>query len=155
MGRHRRWILAGLVLAAGALAGPVASASASSSSIKAAVVSYEGRILVAEGKVVSAVGTYKTDHVAEPVLSAIGNSVTVLSGLRAKVARQPAARTRVKKAKRLIVRGLTSIIASYEKLKTAFAEKGSDPEAAVAEANQAEAVVKAGRKQLLAGLKML
>ncbi len=150
---HRRILITGLVL--GALAGPVAGASASAGSIKAAVRSYSSRIDVAEGDVLTAIGTYKTSHVAAPVEEAIAKSETVLSGLRAKVARQPAARPRVKKARSLIVKGLGTLIFSYGKLKTAYSLDASNTEAAKAEATKALAAVKAGRKELLTGVKLL
>ena len=42
----------------GALAGPVAGASASDASIKSVIKSYDSKILVAEGHVVTALGEY-------------------------------------------------------------------------------------------------
>jgi hypothetical protein len=155
MRQPRIWVIAGLLVVAGALAGPVAGASASAKSIKAAIKSYNSRVLVAEGHVLSAAGTYETDHVAAPVETAITESSVVIAGLRAAVARQSARKPKVKKAKRLIVRGLGVLIVAYGELKTAFSEKAAEPEAAKVVAAAAEVQVAAGRKQLLAGLKLL
>ncbi len=90
-----------------------------------------------------------------PVEEAITKSITVIGELRTKVAHQPAGRPKVKKARTLIVKGLGTVMASYEKLKSAFSLKGSDPEAAQAEATKALSAVKAARKELVAGLKLL
>jgi hypothetical protein len=134
---------------------PVAGASASEASIKAAIVSYNLKIVAAEGKVASALEEYEQTKDPTNVESAIAASVTVLKGLRGKVAHQPAGRTRVKKAKRKIEQGLESVIVAYEGLSGAFAEKGTSPEAASADAAKAIAAAKTGRKELLAGVKLL
>lgn len=155
MRQPRAWVIAGLLLAIGVLAGPVAGASASDASIKAAFKKYNPKIDIAEGHVLAAVGTYETSHIAAPVETAISESVAVLAGLRADVARQSAGKPRVKKAKQLIVKGLSELISAYGKLKTAFAEKAAEPEAAKIEAAAAVVQTTAGRKQLLAGAKLL
>jgi N-acetylglutamate synthase/N-acetylornithine aminotransferase len=74
--------------------GSVASASASSASIKAAIESYGSKIDVAEGRVLTAVGEYKTTKNPSGVQSAIGESVAVLSALRSKVQHQAAGQAR-------------------------------------------------------------
>jgi hypothetical protein len=155
MRQPRAWVIAGLLIASGALAGPVAGASASDASIKAAFKKYNPKVDIAEGRVLSAAGVYETDHVAAPVETAITESATVLAGLRADVARQSAGRPRVKKAKRLIVKGLGVLISAYGKLKLAYSEKATEPEAAKIEATASVAQVTAGRKQLLAGANLL
>ena len=154
--RHpRAWVIAGLLIASAALAGPVVGASASDASIRAAFKKYSPKINIAEGHVLSAAGAYETDHVAAPVEMAISESVDVLKGLRGDVARQSAGRPRVRKAKRLIIKGLGGVISAYGKLKTSFAEKETEPEAAKIEASAALKQVAAGRKQLIAGTKLL
>jgi hypothetical protein len=130
--------------------GPVSGASASSASIKAAFKSYSGKIDVAEGHVVTAIGEYKTSKNAVPVQTAISESITVLGGLKSKVAAQPAGKPKVKKAKRKIEAGLQAVIVSYGLLSTAIGEDASNPEAA-----KAEAAVKKGRVELLEGVKLL
>jgi hypothetical protein len=82
MTHPRRYLLACcLTTFAVALAGPVAGASASRASIKAALKSYSGRIAVVEGHTLTAVGEYKSTHNAAPVEEAITKSVGVLSAL--------------------------------------------------------------------------
>jgi hypothetical protein len=155
MRQPRTWVITGVLVAAGALGGPVAGAAASAKSIKAVIKSYNSKIDVAEGHVLTALGTYETDHVAAPLETAITESVAVLNALRAKVAHQPAAKPKVRKARTLIVKGLGELIASYGNLKTAFSEKATEPEAAKVAATAALVEVAAGRKRLLAGVKLL
>jgi hypothetical protein len=134
---------------------PVASASASGASIKSAIKSYNSKILVAEGHVVSALGEYKQTKNPAGVQAALSESITVISALKSKVAHQSAGRPRVKKAKLKIEKGLEAIIVSYQKLATAYGEKTANPEAAIAEGTKALAAVKVGRKELLEGVKLL
>jgi hypothetical protein len=85
----------------------------------------------------------------------IGESIAVLSGLRARVAAQPAARPRVRKARRLIVAGLASIVSGYRELTSAFEETASDPEAAKTAAEASLHAAASGRAQLQAGVRLL
>jgi hypothetical protein len=135
--------------------GPVASASASAGSIKAAIESYTPKILVAEGRVVTAVGEYKTSNDPTGVEKAIGESVAVLGALEAKVAHQSAGAPRVKLAKKKVVKGLQAVIVGYNDLSSAYAEKASSSEAATADATTAVALVKKGQKRLSEGVKLL
>ena len=144
--------LAALVVMA---VGPVTGAWASKASIKGALKSYDGKIAVAEGHTLTALGEYKTTKNAAPVEEAISQSVTVLSALRTKIESQSAGTPKVKAAKSKLVKGLEAIILSYGKLKAAFADKASSPEAAQAEATKALAAVKIGRKQLNEAAKLL
>ena len=137
------------------LMGPVAGASASSASIKAAIRSYNSKILVAEGHVVTALGEYKTSKNPAGVQTALGASISVIRSLKDKIALQSAGRPRVKRAKAKIEKGLQAVIASYQGLDNAFGEKSVNPEEAKAEATKALAAVKKGRKELLEGAKLL
>jgi len=138
-----------------ALLGPAAGASASRASIKAAIRSYSGKILIAEGHVVSALGEYKTTKQPAAAETALGESVNVLKALRAKVAAQPASKPRVKEAKTKILEGLHAVIVSYTSLATALDEKASDPTAATAEAEKFLAAAKKGIKELRQGTLLL
>ncbi len=138
--------------------GPVATASASSKSIKAAIVSYSPKIDIAEGDVAKAVGEYEES--AEPqnpagVEAAIANSITVLSALKATVAHQSARKPRVRKGKRKIEKGLQALIGAYGDLSIAYEEKATNREAANIEAHKADALAKQGRKELAAGVELL
>lgn len=137
------------------LAGPVSGASASKASIKAALKSYDGKIDVAEGNTLTAIGEYKTTKNATPVEEAITASVTVLSALRTKISHQSAGPPKVKAAKSKLVKGLEAVIVSYGKLKTAFSLQASNPQAAQAEVTKALAAVKSGRKKLNEAAKLL
>ncbi|GEM_PF-1757898 len=157
---HRRLAcIAGcLVTLCGAIMGPVATASASSKSIKAVIVSYNPKIDIAEGHIVTAVGEYEAS--ADPkdpagVQAAISGSVAVLSSLKAKVAQQSAGAPRVKKAKTKVEKGLEGVIVGYRDLSTAYGEKATSQIAATIEANRAEVLVNEGRKKLLEGVKLL
>jgi hypothetical protein len=146
-----------LVLAALAIvvAGPIASASASKASIHAVIAKAGPKILEVEGHVLTAEGEYNTTHDPAPVEAAIDKSVAVLSALRQRVAAQSAAAPRVKAGKRNVVAGLEGIIVGYGHLKTAFADKATNPEAATTEAKAAVTAVGAGKKRLQQGIKQL
>jgi hypothetical protein len=139
----------------GLAAAQAVPASASESSIKAAIRSYNSKLLEAEGHVVSALGEYKQSKQPAGVQSALQGSVTVISALRSKIAAQSAGRPRVKRAKLKIEKGLGAVIVAYRGLETAYGEKGASPEAAEAEAAKALVAVKRGRKELLEGVKLL
>ena len=138
--------------------GPVATSSASSKSIKTVIRSYNGKVEVAEGKVVTAAGSYEESSAPKnpaPVEAAISESVAVLSSLRAKVALQSAHAPTVKKARAKIEKGIGEVIVGYGYLSSAFAEKATDPQAATAEAKKSVALAEEGRRNLLAGVKLL
>lgn len=143
-----------LVLAC-CLAGPVSGASASAGSIKQALKSYNSRVLVSEGHVVSALGTFEENHVAAPVVAAINESVVVLKSLRAKIERQSAAATRVKEAKTLIIKGIGSVIAAYTRLDSAFSETTVNPEAAKVEVEKSDTDIRRAHAELKKGSKLL
>jgi hypothetical protein len=151
----RSGIVAGLVVTALALSGPISSAAASAAGIKHAFSRYAGRILVSEGHVVEAIETYKTSHEADPVVKAIEESQAVLGELRTKVEHQGAPGARVRRAKREIVAGLGGIISAYGRLSTAFSEQAGNPEGAKAEAAVAEEGVKKAQKELRAGVRLI
>jgi hypothetical protein len=138
--------------------GPVASASASSRSIKLVIRGYNGRVEVAEGHVETTAGDYEQSSDPKdpaPVEAAIGESIAVLGALKAKVALQSANAPRVKRAKAKIEKGIGEVIVGYGYLSSAFAEKATDPQAATAEAKKSVALAEEGRRNLLAGVKLL
>lgn len=143
------------VLLCGALAGSVAGASASDASIKSVIKSFNSKILVAEGHVVSAIGEYKKSGDPTGVKSAIDKSIAVLNSLKAKVAVQSAPSGRVKKGKTKLVKGLAAVVNAYKKLSIAFGEKKVSPAAAKAEAVKAVSAVKKGRIELREAVKLL
>ncbi len=143
------------IAAACLLAGPVSGASASRASIKAVLRSYSAKIEIVEGKVVTAIGEYKTSHNPAPVDEAITNSITVISAVRTKIEHQSASAPRVKTAKQKLVKGLGGIIAAYEKLKTAYSVKAASPAAAEAEGEKALVALKAGTKELREAARLL
>jgi hypothetical protein len=143
------------VIVSGTLIGPLAGASASDASIKAVIKSFNSKILVAEGHVVTAIGEYKKSGEAGGVKTAIGKSVSVLSALKSKIAAQSASTPKVKAGKAKFDKGLQSVITAYRHLSTAFGEKKASPAAATAEAKVAIEAVNRGRKQLREAVKLL
>ncbi len=135
--------------------GPVAGASASSKSIKAAIVGYGSKIEASEEAVSKAVEEFKTSSDPTGVEAALGEASAVLGALQSKVAHQSARTLRVKRAKAKIVKGLHLIIAGYRVLSKAYEEKATNQEAANADAAHSVAVVKSGKKELDAGVKLL
>ena len=138
-----------------AVACPVTGASASKGSIRAAIAKAGPKILEVEGRVLTAEGEYNSTHDPAPVEAAIDKSVAVLSALRHRVAAQSASAPRVKAAKRNVVAGLEGVIVGYGHLKTAFADKATNPEAATTEAKAAVTAVGSGKKRLQQGIKQL
>ena len=147
--------IACLAVLGGVLGGPVGAASASDASIKAVMQSYESKILVAEGQVVTALGEYKTSKAPTGVEDAIANSSEIFRSLKAAIAAQPAVSRRVKRGKAKIETGLGSIILGYRQLNVSFAELMTRPVHANAEAKKALATVKKGGKELTEGARLL
>jgi len=147
--------IACLAVLGGVLGGPLGAASASDASIKAVMKSYEAKILVAEGQVVTAVGEYKTTAVPTGVEAAIANSSEIFRSLKAAIAAQPAVSARVKRGKAKIETGLGSIILGYRQLSVSFAELKTRPVHAKAEAKKALTTVKKGTNELTEGAKLL
>ncbi len=139
----------------GVLGGPVGAASASDASIQAVMKSYESKILVAEGQVVTALGEYKMSGVPTGVEAAVVNSSETLRSLKAAIAAQPAVSARVKRGKAKVETGLGSVILGYRQLDVSFAERQSRPVHANAEAKKALRTVKKGSKELKEGAKLL
>jgi hypothetical protein len=137
------------------LAGPITVASASGASIRAAIQSYNSKVLVAEGHLLSAIGKYKKHGDPVPVRVALDRSIAVLSSLKAKIASQSASSPRVKKGKAKFEQGLRSVIVAYRHLKRAFGEKQSSPQTAKAQAAKALRAVKKGQAQIKEGARLL
>jgi hypothetical protein len=143
-----------LVLFACALVAPT-GASASRASIRATLKKDLPTILKVEGHVLSAEGEYASSHNPAGVEAAIEKSVAALGALRHRVAAQSASKPKVRTARAKIVKGLAGIILGYGHLKTAFADKVSDPATAKSEAASALAAVKTGKRELSEGVKLL
>jgi hypothetical protein len=144
-----------VLLCSALTAGFAASASASDASIKTVLKSFNSKVLVAEGHVVTAIGEYKKSGNPTAVRSAIAKSIVVLDSLKAKVASQSASSGRVKAGKAKLVKGLASVVSAYKKLSIAFGEKKVSPAAAKAEAVKAVTAVKKGRTELREAVKLL
>lgn len=140
---------------AGALLGAVSGASASDASIKAVIKSYDSKILVAEGHVITAIGEFKKSGNPSGVQAAITKSTGVLQALKSAIASQSASSPRVKQGKTKLEQGLKTVIAAYQHLKTAFGEKHASPQNAKAEAKKALVAVKKGSLELREGAKLL
>lgn len=139
----------------GVLAAPVSGASASDASIRSLIKSYNPKLIVAEGHLISAIGEYKTSRNPAPVVSALDRSITLLRSLRTSIAGQTAFSNSVKEGKAKLVKGLESVIVAYGKLKIAIGEKAGSPTAADENAAKADVAVKRGRKELEEGLILL
>jgi hypothetical protein len=151
----RRGNLVAAIALAVSLAGPVAGAQASAKGIKHALRAYSGKVLTAEGQVVSAEGEYQSTKNPAPVLAAIDGSVKVLGELRSAVEHQSASKPKIKQAKHLVIAGLSGVIGAYARLKTAFSEKSVDEATAKAEATKALLATKAAKKDLKKAAELL
>jgi hypothetical protein len=137
------------------LGGSIASAGASDASIKSVIKSYDSKILVAEGHVVTALGQYKKDGNASGVTSAIGKSIVVLRSLKTAIGTQTASSPKVKTGKAKFEQGLQGVIFAYQHLKTAFGEKKVSPQAAKAQAKKALKSIKKASAELKEGAKLI
>lgn len=133
----------------------VANAPGSAGSIKSLIAGYNGKLIASEGKLLTAIGGYKSTQDPAPVLTALDNAIGVLRSLKSKIAKQAATAARVKKGKADLEKGLQAVIVAYEHLKSAFSEKAGSPSAAKEDAQKADTAVKKGRAELTAGLKLL
>jgi hypothetical protein len=144
-----------VVVLTAAMAAAAASAPASAGSIKSLVRSYDGKIINSEGKLLTAIGDYKSTQNAAPVLTALNNAIGVLRSLKSKIAKQSATAARVKKGKADLEKGLQAVIVAYEHLKSAFREKAASPSEAREDGEKADTAVRKGRTDLAEGLKLL
>jgi hypothetical protein len=138
-----------------AFMGQVASSSASDASIKRVIKSYNSKILVAEGHVVSAIGEYKHSGNPKKVQTALAQSIVVLGSLKSAIAKQSASSPKIKEAKTKIEKGLHAVILAYRRLAKAVGEKHASPHAAKAEAKAALSAVKKGSIELHEGAQLL
>lgn len=143
-----------IVLGCG-LTGPTAMASASDASIKAVIKSYDSKILIAEGHLVTAIGEYKKSGTPAAVQKAIQKETGVLISLESKIESQSASSPRVKLGKAKFVKGLQKVVVAYRHLGKAFGEKKVSPQAAKTEAKKAVSTVKSARVELREGAKLL
>lgn len=144
------------VLAMGfALAVPVAGASASNATIETVIVSYNARILTAEGKILTATGEYDKSHNPSGVRSAIANSIATLKSLKSKLAAQSASTANGRKGKRKFEKGLQTVVVAYGHLSKAFGEKNVAPAAAKTDLKKALRGVKRGQTELREGARLL
>lgn len=141
--------------ALGALMGPVAGASASDASIKTVIKSYNAKILVSEGHVVTAIGEYKKSGNPHGVQAALSKAIAVLRSLKSAIADQPASSTKVRAGKAKVEQGLHTVILAYEHLQKAFGEKHTSPTNAKAQAKTALSAIRKGRLELHEGAKLL
>jgi hypothetical protein len=139
----------------GVLAGPVSGASASDASIKAAIKSYNSKLLIADGHLETALGKYKKNGNPSEVQTAFKKSIAVLSALESKIAGQKASSPRVKLGQAKFDKGLKSIVDAYEHLSKAIGEKQVSPTAAKAEAKKAASAIDKARVLLKEGAKLL
>jgi hypothetical protein len=134
---------------------PVTAASASDSSIKSALKSYNARILIDEGHFVTAVGEYKTSKNPSGVQAALKTCITSVRSLRLKIAAQSAGRRRVKAGKAKLETGLQAVITAYQRLDVAFGEHTFSPEAAKTEVAKAGIAIDKARTEMAEGVKLL
>jgi hypothetical protein len=144
-----------VAMVGGALGGPISGASASDASIKSVIKSYDSKILVAEGHVVTAIGQYKKNGNPSGVTVALGKSIVVLRSLKSAIGAQSVSSAKVKEGKIKFEKGLKGVIVAYQHLKTAFGEKSASPQAAKVQASKALKSIKAARGELQEGAKLL
>ncbi len=138
------------------LTGPATMASVSDASIKAVIKSYNSKVLIAEGHLVTAIvliaeghlvtaiGEYKKSGSPAKVQTAIQKETSVLLSLESKIKSQSASSPRVKLGKAKFVKGLQKVVVAYRHLGKAFGE-----------AKKAVSIIKNARVELREGAKLL
>jgi hypothetical protein len=137
------------------LVGPVGSVHASAASLRAVIKSSDPTITFDEGRVLTSFGTFESTGNPAPVRLAIAAEIKDLNALKFAIAAQRASSPRTKKGKSEFIAGIRSIVSAYRKLSKAFGETTVKPQAAKTEAQKAAVIVKKGRRQLKAAIKLL
>ena len=84
---HRRWLLSAIVVGA-MLAGPVAGAQASDSTVRATIDAYNTRVAKDEARIVDTAATYDKTRNATPLVNALHREVRDLRALKAQLGRE-------------------------------------------------------------------
>jgi hypothetical protein len=150
---RRSWALSAVTLCA-VLAGPIAGAQASNATIRAAVNTFNAKLLHDEARVLDGLGTYQSKHNATPLISALNHEVTDLHALQVKLAHQSASSVSGRKGKSDIDTGLGLIAKAYKALAVDVKASTTAPVSA-AKVNAAVKTDKKGRADLTAGAKLL
>jgi hypothetical protein len=153
--RYCKAAIVALCLATVGAGGQASTASASDASIKRAIKTYDPKILVAEGRALSAIAQYKKTGQPAGVEAALSKSIAVFRSLKAKISAQSAIAPKVKQGKLKLIKGLQAVIGAYQHLKTAFAIKTTNAAAAKEQAEKAAAAVRKGQAELREGLQLL
>jgi hypothetical protein len=150
----RRSKIAAAVAACAAIAGPVASAQASNETVAKTLRGDNARLIRDELRVANGLLSYKSHHRAGPAVAALRAEVADLNALVAKVKPESASTSRGATGKAEILKGLELISSSYSALAIDL-RNAHGKTVAVKKLKAAVAIDNAGRKDLVAGGKLL
>jgi hypothetical protein len=151
----RRGPLLSAIAAGAVLAGPVAGAQASDSSIRSTIDAYNARIARDEARIVSTANTYDHTRQPAPLVNALNHEVSDLHALRAKLARDSGSTPRGRRGRADVVKGLGFIAAGYTALARDVKAAGANKPVPSSQVNAARAADRRGHNLVVAGLKLL
>jgi len=151
----RRGPLLSAIATGAILAGPVAGAQASDSTIRSTIDAYNARIAKDEARILKAAATYDKTRQSTPLITALDHEVGDLRALKSRLARESGSSARGRKGKQDVVRGLGLIATGYSALaKDVHAASASKP-ITNGELNAARSADRKGHDLVVAGLKLL
>jgi hypothetical protein len=151
----RRCSALSLLASCAILAGPIVSAQASDTSIRATIVSWEGRIMQDENAVGQAVRGFVQDGQAAPVIMTMTREDRDLHTLIARLDAQSASTARGAQGKADVTGGLRLIATAYGDLAGDYRSMGTANPASPSKINATVSLDKQGRAKLKAGLRLL
>jgi len=151
----RRGPLLSSIAACAMLAGPVAGAQASDSTVRSTIDAYNGRIAQDEARIVNTAATYDRTGDATDLIGALTREVRDLRTLQGKLARESGSTARGRRGRTDVAKGLGLIATGYTALardvRAASAQKPVTP----GEVNAARAADRRGHTLVITGLRLL
>jgi hypothetical protein len=151
----RRGPLLSSIAACAILAGPVAGAQASDSTIRGTIDAYNGRIANDEARILETAATYDKTRDATPLINALHHEVRDLRALRGKLARESGSSARGRRGRADVVKGLGLIATGYSALAKDVSAASASKPVTNGELEAARAADRKGHNLVITGLKLL
>ena len=151
----RRGPMLSAIAACAVLAGPVAGAQASDSTIRATIDAYNARIAKDEARIEKAAAGYDRTRHATPLVNALNHEVGDLHALRTKLARDSGSTAHGRRGTADVVKGLGLIATGYTALARDVKAAGANKSVPTSQVNAARAADRKGHNLVVAGLKLL
>jgi hypothetical protein len=151
----RRGPLLSSIAACAMLAGPVAGAQASDSTVRSTIGAYNGRIAQDEARIVNTAATYDKTRNATPLIDALNHEVRDLRALKGKLTRQSGSTARGRRGRSDVVKGLGLIATGYTALARDVRAASAQKPVTTGEVNAARTADRRGHNLVVTGLKLL